>query len=308
MQGSISAMSFPILGFDDAWSSYRCWEHRLPAKPAPVEPRRIAGIAEVLDQVDVVVLDAYGVLNLGSSVIPQGLDAVRAIRASGKRLCIVTNDGSQGTAAIAAKHRGRGYDFRDEEVIAGASLVGEAVAGFPDVRRWGIITQEPRPEAAITGGMTALASDKAAYDTVEGIIFMATEIWDEERQALLSDALTARPRPFIVANPDVVAPHVGGFSAEPGYYSHRIADRAGIEPVFLGKPFPGVYRLVRERFPEVDPQRILAVGDTPHTDVLGARAHGMRALLVESGFLAGRDSLTYSRECGILPDFIAPTI
>ena len=301
-------MSFPVLGFDDAWSSYRRWEHRLPAKPVPVEPQCIAGIAEVLDQVDVVVLDAYGVLNLGSSVIPQGLAAVKAIRAAGKHLCVVTNDGSQGTAAIAAKHRGRGYDFRDGEVIAGASLVGEAVASFPEVRNWGIIAQDPRPEAAITGGMVTLDLDPAAYESVDGIVFMATEIWDEDRQALLSDALTVRPRPFIVANPDVVAPHVGGFSAEPGYFAHRIADRAGLTPVFLGKPFPGVYRLVRERFPEVDPSRILAVGDTPHTDVIGARAHGMRALLVESGFLAGRDSLAFSRECGILPDFIAPTI
>ncbi len=301
-------MSFPVLGFDDAWSSYRRWEHRLPAKPTPVEPRRIAGIAEPLDQVDIVVLDAYGVLNLGSSVIPQGLAAVKAIRAAGKHLCVVTNDGSQGTAAIAAKHRGRGYDFRDDEVIAGASLVGEAVASFPEVRNWGIIAQDPRPEAAITGGMVTLDLDRATYESVDGIVFMATEIWDEDRQALLSDALTVRPRPFIVANPDVVAPHVGGFSAEPGYFAHRIADRSGISPTFLGKPFGGVYRLVRERFPEVDPSRILAVGDTPHTDVIGARAHGMRALLVESGFLAGRDSLAHCRECGILPDFIAPTI
>lgn len=301
-------MTFPVLGFDDAWSSYRRWEHRLPAKPAPVESRRIAGIAEVLDAVDVVVLDAYGVLNLGSDVIPQGLAAVQAIRAAGKRLCVVTNDGSQGTAAIAAKHRGRGYDFRDEEVIAGASLVGEAVRSFPDVRNWGIISLEPRPEAAITGAMVALNSDPAAYESVDGIVFMATESWDEDRQAVLSDALTRRPCPFIVANPDVVAPHVGGFSAEPGYFAHRIADSAGLSPVFLGKPFPGVYRLVRERFPEVDPSRILAVGDTPHTDVIGARSHGMRALLVESGFLAGKDSLAYCRECGILPDFIAPTI
>jgi HAD superfamily hydrolase (TIGR01450 family) len=301
-------MTFPVLGFDDAWSSYRRWEHRLPAKPAPVESRRIAGIAEVLDVVDVVVLDAYGVLNLGSNVIPQGLAAVRAIRAAGKHLCVVTNDGSQGTAAIAAKHRNRGYDFRDEEVVAGASLVGEAVRSFPDVRNWGIIALEPRPEAAITDAMVALNSDPAAYESVDGIVFMATESWDEARQAVLSDALTRRPRPFVVANPDVVAPHVGGFSAEPGYFAHRIADRAGILPVFLGKPFPGVYRLVRERFPEVDPNRILAVGDTPHTDVIGAQAHGMRALLVESGFLAGKDSLAYCRECDILPDFIAPTI
>lgn len=301
-------MAFPTLAFDDAWAAYRRWEHRLPAKPALVTPRRIAGIADILDQMDVVVLDAYGVLNLGGSVIPQGLEAVAAIRAAGKRLCIVTNDGSQAPAAIAAKHRRRGYDFRDDEVIAGASLVVEAVAAFPAVTRWGIISLEPRPQPQVTDSMLALDDDPAAYDSVDGIVFMATESWDEQRQALLSDALAARPRPFIVANPDVVAPHVGGFSAEPGYFAHRIADRAGLAPTFLGKPFPGVYRLVRDRFPEVDPQRILAVGDTPHTDVIGARAHGMRALLVESGFLAGRDSLAHSAECGILPDFIAPAI
>ncbi|MBU0797127.1 MAG: hypothetical protein KJ825_07820, partial [Alphaproteobacteria bacterium] len=184
-------MTFPVLGFDDAWASYRRWEHRLPAKPAAVEPRRITGIAEVLDQVDVVVLDAYGVLNLGSSVIPQGLEAVKAIRAAGKRLCVVTNDGSQAPIAIAAKHRSRGYDFRDDEVIAGASLVVEAVQSFPQVRHWGIISLEPRPQPQVTDAMRALGDDKAAYDAVDGIVFMATESWDEARQTLLSDTLTA---------------------------------------------------------------------------------------------------------------------
>ena len=56
----------------------------------------------------------------------------------------------------------------------------------------------------------------------------------------------------------------------------------------------------------VAPERVLCVGDTLHTDILGARAAGCRAMLVESGFLAGRDPLALAAESGIWPDFIAP--
>ena len=48
--------------------------------------------------------------------------------------------------------------------------------------------------------------------------------WSEARQDRLEAALGQTPRPVLVGNPDIVAPRATGFSVEPGYYAHRLAD------------------------------------------------------------------------------------
>lgn len=58
----------------------------------------------------------------------------------------------------------------------------------------------------------------------------------------------------------------------------------------------------------IEPRRVLAVGDTLHTDILGARHAGFTSLLVESGVLRGQQSDNFINASGIHPDFVAPTI
>ncbi len=79
-------------------------------------------------------------------------------------------------------------------------------------------------------------------------------------------------------------------------------------PSFCGKPFPAIYALMRARHPEVPLERVLCVGDTLHTDILGGRAAGCRTLLIEDGFCRGQDALALAAESGIWPDFIAPRL
>jgi ribonucleotide monophosphatase NagD (HAD superfamily) len=54
--------------------------------------------------------------------------------------------------------------------------------------------------------------------------------------------------------------------------------------------------------------RVLCVGDTLHTGILGGRAVGMKTLLVKTGFTRGKNPLALAKESGIWPDFISPSI
>lgn len=157
---------------------------------------------------------------------------------------------------------------------------------------------------------TFLADDRVAYDAAEGFLLVGSEGWTERRQSLLENALTAHPRPVVVGNPDIVAPREDGLSREPGHYAHRLAARTGIEPVFLGKPFAGVYDLVLSRLPDTpDPSRILMVGDTLHTDILGGRHMGFATALVTGfGALRGLDPDDAIVRSGIAPDFVVERI
>ncbi len=281
----------------------------MPDKPPLSAVRRVSGLIEVLGDFDVVVLDNFGVLSLGPPAIPEGAAALAAIRAAGKPVRILTNDGAKGIEAMRTGHLGRGYAFDAEEIVPGYRLLERALAEHPIARPWGVIGLEPPPEPALTDAMIPLTKGGIGkLDEIGGVVMLDAGDWrDADQQALLG-AMRADPRPLIVCNPDLTAPYTDALSYEPGWSAHQLADATGIEPVFLGKPFPDIYDIALAAFPSVPRERIIAVGDTPHTDVLGAHATGIKSLLVETGFTRGQDAMALMREAGIMADFIAATV
>ena len=296
----------PSLSFAEAWRAYRRAEARLPPKPPPVMPRRIAETADIAAAFDLILLDAWGVLNIGDAPIATAAHAVAGLRARGKRLLVLSNDGTREPETAAARHRRRGFDFSADEILPGIALLPDALAQLP--APIGLIADPPAPYPAVTAPMLPLGDDPRAYDEVAGFLFLSSDHWSEARQALLEASLARRPRPLVVGNPDIVSPEPGGMALEPGLFAHRIAETVGIAPLFCGKPFAPIYERVRARFPGIAPERVLCVGDTLHTDILGGRAMGFRALLVEDGFCRGQDASALAAECGIWPDFIAPRL
>jgi glycerol-1-phosphatase len=297
-----------FLTFAEAWRAYRRAEPRLPPKPAPVTPVRIAAADEIADAFDLVVLDAWGVLNIGDTPIPGAAAAVARLRRYGKRLLVLSNDGTSEPEAAAARHHRRGFDFAAAEILPGIVLLPEVLARLTPGAPIGLIADPPAPYPALTDAMLPLGDDPSAYDRVSAILFLSSDRWTEARQATLLASLERQPRPLIVGNPDIVSPEPNGMTREPGLFAHRLAEAAGIDPIFCGKPFAPIYERVRARFPDIAPERVLCVGDTPHTDILGGRAIGFRALLVEDGFCRGQDAVALTTESGIWPDFIAPRL
>jgi len=300
------------LSFDEAWAGYRRWEHRMPAKPPLRTARRVFGLVEILDQFDAVILDNFGVLSLGDPAIDAGAPALAAVRRSDKPLRILTNDGAKSIEAMLAGHQGRGYAFRAAEIIPGYQLLEQALAGHLPAkaeRAWGVIGLNPSPLPALTQLMIPLTGGGIEeVDTVAGVVFLDTSDWRATDQQRLVASLRAELRPVIVCNPDLTAPYPERLSIEPGWPVNQLADSTGVEPVFLGKPFADIYDVVLGGLDHIPRERIIAVGDTPHTDVLGAHAAGIKSLLVETGFTRGRDAAALMEQAGIVADYVAATI
>ena len=298
----------PALTFADAWQAYRRAETLLPAKPPKVTPRRVGDAAAIADEFDVVALDAWGVLNLGEATIATAPAAVAGLRAKGKRLAVLSNSGSRDAAVSAARLARLGFDFTAAEIITGLDLVPAALAALALPPPLGFVAGAAAARPLLTRGMLALGDAAADYDRVSGIVFLSTGAWSEARQALLAASLERRKRPLIVANPDIASPEPQGMEAEPGWYAQRIATATGAPIISCGKPFAPIYERLQARYPDVAPERVLCVGDTLHTDILGGRAAGCRTLLVEDGFMRGADALSLIEESGIWPEFIAPRL
>ena len=296
----------PFITFEHAWREYRRSERRLPEKPPAVRPERVSGIAMIRQHFDAVMLDAWGVLNLGALPIARALTAVKELRGTGMPLLVLSNDAAAEKAKAVENHRRRGYDFRAEDIVAGLDLLPETLARLAFEAPPGLIADPPVPMQALTGAMPVLADDPETYERVPAVAFLSADHWSEPKQDLLRESLVHRLRPLIVCNPDIASPDAHLLNAEPGYYAHRIADETGEPPLLCGKPDGAIYRMALARLGGFRPERVLCVGDTLHTDILGARAAGCRAMLVEDGFCAGRDALALAAECGIWPDFVAP--
>lgn len=287
-------------------TAYQAIRHRLPPTKRLGTCQRAQHLGEIADHYDTFLLDAYGVINRGSEPVAGVPERVAALQAAGKRVMIVSNAAGFPHSVLTARYAALGYDFAPEDVITSRKTLVHQLHHEP-ARHWGMIAGAHfGPEEFPPLDYRMLGDDIADYHAAEGFLLVGASAWTPERQAMLITSLKDSPRPLLVANPDLIAPQQAGYSTEPGTYAHQIMDETGIEPMFYGKPFGGIYTLALERLgPNVDLSRTLMVGDTLHTDILGAHAAGLEAALVtDTGVLAGVDIDQAVASSGIAPDWI----
>jgi HAD superfamily hydrolase (TIGR01450 family) len=294
-------------GTDEAWAfnAYQSVRARLPATGPAIAATHHATLADIADLYDVFLLDSFGVLNIGEQVIPGAPERVAALQAMGKRVIVVTNAAGYPKHLLMQRFARLGFAFSPEDVVSSRETLLAHLASEP-ARHWGLMAST-RFGRAEFGHLdtTFLADDPADYAAAEGFLLFGSSDWTEPRQALLQAALKARPRPVLVGNPDIVAPTEGGLSREPGHFAHRLADATGIKPLFFGKPFAPIFQAILARLSPVDRSRIVMVGDTLHTDILGGAAMGFgTALITGHGSLRGEDVSDAVETSGIFPSHI----
>lgn len=287
---------------DDAFQAYENVRHRLPSVSRRAPCQRLANLDAIADEIDVFLLDAFGVLNIGETAIAGVPERVAGLQARGKRIMVVSNAAGYPHADLMRKYKSLGYDFDPDDVITSRKAT---LAGLPEMR-FGLMATQSLGRGDIEHlDATYLDLDPDAYDQAEAFLLLGSAVWSEAKQALLEASLMARKRPVFVGNPDIVAPREDGFSTEPGAYAHRLADATGIEPVFFGKPFQNIFDLAFARLDTINPQRVVMVGDSLHTDILGGQAAGVKtALIAGFGFFNGADVTAPIAASGIEPDYI----
>ncbi|MFN3208602.1 MAG: TIGR01459 family HAD-type hydrolase [Roseovarius sp.] len=299
-----------IQGTAEAFEVYLGIRHRLPPATFAGAPVHAPTLADVADPFDVILFDAYGVLNVGEAPISGAAERIAALRMAGKTVMVVSNSAGYPKRQMMERYARLGFDFAPDEVVTSRDTLLAYLADAPH-RHWGLMLSDNHGTEEFENFQTTfLKDDTDAYAAVEGFLLIGSDGWTERRQQLLQEALVRRPRPVIVGNPDIVAPREITLSLEPGYYAHRIADLDAGDLVFLGKPFPGIYEIAMARLPvRPAPSRVLMVGDTLHTDILGGRHMGFATALVTGfGSLVGLSECDAIKRSGIVPDIIVDQI
>lgn len=86
----------------------------------------------------------------------------------------------------------------------------------------------------------------------------------------------------ICANPDTTIPKQNTLRYCSGYFAEKIENHGG-NVIYTGKPKNEIYTKVFSYIPDVPKNRILMIGDTFETDILGAQNSGISSALVLTG-------------------------
>jgi len=273
---------------------------RFPDVVPRTETADIQSLLDISDDVDAFVFDAFGVLNVGETLIPGADTRLDQLRAQGCAIRILTNAASYDRSGAIEKFRRLGLRIEDHEIITSR----QAALLHLTTGHWGVIAADVDPLDDLPTRVTRLGDIPEDYDTVDHVLFLSTANWTSPRQDLLMAAMQRRPRNLFIGNADLAAPRDHGFSVEPGHFGHLVADLFPGCVRFFGKPFPEVYDLVEASLPGVPPDRIAMCGDTLHTDILGAAARGWRTVLVtQDGLFAGFDTQIFSDQSRLFADW-----
>ena len=267
-------------------------------------------LGNILDNFEALLLDAFGVLNVGSSLIPGITKTLEKARQKNITLLVVTNGASNDTFKKRDQLASLGLEFSNDEIISSRETA-ELFLSF----------NQPESPLGVLGNVGnnfnipnlssfELEKDLDMFDGMNSFLLLGTLQWDTVWQEILFNSLKANPRPLFVANPDLVAPQEKKFSMEPAYYvSHLIKNGIHL-PFWLGKPFPTIFDLAINRLNALSGRhiplsRIGMVGDTLHTDILGANSFGLKSILMtKHGLLKNTNVGSVIRKTNIFPDYI----
>ena len=290
---------------NEAFLGYESVRHRLPAVSKSGQCLYLSNLEDLIDEIDVFLLDAFGVLNIGNTAIEGVPERVSKLQNIGKKVIVVSNAGGFPHALLMKKYANLGYSFDTEDVITSRKALLKGLLELP-TQKYGLMATESLGRADLENiDIKYLSENIADYDNSDAFLLLGSAVWTEERQEMLLDSLKRNSRPVYVGNPDIVAPREGGFSVEPGSFAHRIADITGISPIFYGKPFRNIFDLAFERLGNFNPDRTVMVGDSLHTDILGGHNVGIKTALISGhGFFSGQGIDKPIETSGIKPDYI----
>jgi HAD superfamily hydrolase (TIGR01459 family) len=259
----------------------------VPRPPAiPFYP----GIAPFAARYDGFVLDLWGVIHDGISPYPGVADTLGRLRRLQKRVILLSNAPRRSAEIVSAmaKKMGIGPELYDEPISSGEAaywaLRRRDEPFFANLGRKCYL-MGPVRDHGMLGGLDLHRVERME----EAEFILATGVdWDDDKLDIYEPALAVGAKnrlPMICANPDLVVIRGGKRVLCAGTLARRYEELGG-QVRYFGKPYPPIYELSFAHMGIGERARIVAIGDSLRTDIAGAEAAGIDAVLVTGGIHA----------------------
>jgi HAD superfamily hydrolase (TIGR01458 family) len=224
-----------------------------------------------------ILLDIDGVLHVSGEAVPGGAEAVRELRDDGHRLRFVTNNTTRARERLADDLRGLGIDLEDDE-LATTPL---AAAGLLAGQRVLALTMEAVRDD--------LAERVELVDRDADVVLLGgADESDESGQVFAYENLN-RAFAELEAGARLVCLHRNrwwqtsrGPMLDAGAFVAGLEYAAGVEAEVVGKPSRAYFEAALAELGAAADEAVM-VGDDVESDVGGAKAAGLRGVLVRTG-------------------------
>ena len=219
--------------------------------------------------------DMDGVLVHEDVPIPGAVEFVDALKSSGLRFLVLTNNSIFTPRDLRARLLASGIDVPEDAIWTSALATAQFLAD-----------QRPQGTAYVVGeaGLTTALHDIGYVMTDRSpdyVVLGETRTYSFESITRAIRLIDAGAR-FIATNPDPTGPSRDGPLPATGSVAALISRATGVEPYFVGKPNPLMMRAALNRLGAHSETSVM-IGDRMDTDIISGLEAGLRTVLVLSG-------------------------
>jgi NagD protein len=230
---------------------------------------------ETVRPIETWLTDMDGVLVHEEDPIPGATEFVEALKESGKKFLVLTNNSIFTPRDLRARLLGSGIDVPEEAIWTSALATADFLAD-----------QRPHGTAYVVGeaGLTTAMHDIGYVMTDRNpdyVVLGETRTYSFEAITRAIRLIDGGAR-FIATNPDASGPSVAGKLPACGAVAALISKATGRQPYFVGKPNPLMMRSALNRL-EAHSETTVMIGDRMDTDIISGLEAGLRTVLVTTG-------------------------
>jgi HAD superfamily hydrolase (TIGR01459 family) len=253
-----------------------------------MSPLRFAEkLRDLVDGVDVLLSDIWGVVHNGLVSFPEACEALHNFRKQGGIVILITN-APRPADSVQRQLRKLGVaDHVYDIIVSSGDLTRHFVADHPGRK---VFWLGPERDNSIYRGLDPPLAplEQADYIICTGPFDDETETAEDYRDMMMQ--ARERKLTLICANPDIVVERGDRLIYCAGAIAELYRELGG-EVIFYGKPHRPIYERAMQLAAErqgraIELSRVLAIGDSVRTDLAGAHGFGIDCLFVTRGIHA----------------------
>lgn len=255
-------------------------------------------------QINNLILDMDGVLWRGETPLPGLVDFFETLRQAGIRFVLATNNARKTADQYTRKLARFGVDVPPEQILTSAEATATYLAqhydpGTPVYT----VGDEGLHQALVAKGFQSISPQQVREGVTAPLVVVGFTPYATYNDLAMGSLLVHKGARFIGTNPDPSVPNELGPLPGAGALLAVITTATGIQPTLIGKPGHIMFQEAVHRLGD-DPRATAMVGDRLSTDIAGAQAAGLTAILLLSGISSRAEA-----EAGpIKPDLILDDI
>ncbi|MDG2450994.1 MAG: HAD-IIA family hydrolase [Saprospiraceae bacterium] len=273
--------------------------------------------SEIVQKYDVVLFDSYGVLKNYNGIIEGARETMASLEKRKVPYRVLTNDASSSPKMLSEKFEIGGLNIKTEHIVTSGMMAKSFLSTKSINGKVLYLGTENSSQYIIEANKEAISIsdyDDSLIHEIGAVVFLDDEgyQWSTDINKAVN-LLRKRTIPVIVANSDKLYPVAkNDVSIATGAIAQLVESILNRDFIHFGKPdvqmFAFAFDSLIKEHGELNKSKVLMVGDTLHTDILGGTKFGVDTLLVLSGNTSVKNAESMIQSTGVAPDYIAESI